>query len=315
MTYVGEYGDHLLYPYTPSLIAAGIFFVLFLLTTMYHVYQLLANQSWYLLLLAVGGFCKRFSTSASTRPEKCIVVVPLTFFIPVQMIGYVERAIAHSNPEVARIYSLQAIFILLAPAVFAGSIYMALEKLVLHLHAEEFSMLPLGWMTAIFMNTAMVAFLLQATGSGIMANGKTDDVMTIGRHIVMGGLCVQLVFFALFILSLVIFYQRYRTHAPARQAVEARRTNLLHITHTWVTTLIGLYSASALILVRSTFRLIQYAQGPYGSLLSDEAFLYIFDALLMFIAMLVMNVFHPSMVLSPQRRTDSFSLRTLGVLS
>ncbi|CAG8427687.1 unnamed protein product [Penicillium salamii] len=244
MTYIGEYGDHLLYPYTPSLITAGIFFVLFLLTNMYHLYQLLANQSWYLLFFVLGG----------------------------SMIGYVERAIAHSNPEVARIYSLQAIFILLAPALCAASIYMTLERLVSHLHAEESSMLPLSWMKAIFMNTAMVAFLLQAAGSGIMANGKTDDVMTIGRHIVMSGLCVQLAFFALFIPSLIIFYQRYRTHAPAQQAVGTGRINLLHITHTWVTTLFGLYIASVLILVRSIFRLIQYAQGPYGNLLSHEVF-------------------------------------------
>ena len=65
----------------------------------------------------------------------------------------------------------------------------------------------------------------------------------------------------------------------------------------WVTVLLGLYIVSVLILVRSIFRLIEYKYGFDGYLMTHEAFMYIFDALLMFIAMVVLNVYHPAVIL------------------
>lgn len=56
----------------------------------------------------------------------------------------------------------------------------------------------------------------------------------------------------------------------------------------------ALYIVSALILVRSVFRAVEFLQGFEGYLIGHEIFIYVFDALLMFIAMLVMNWTHPS---------------------
>jgi hypothetical protein len=49
-----------------------------------------------------------------------------------------------------------------------------------------------------------------------------------------------------------------------------------------------------LIMVRSVFRLAEYLQGNNGYLLHHEIFLYIFDAVLIFVAVLVFNICHPS---------------------
>lgn len=55
-----------------------------------------------------------------------------------------------------------------------------------------------------------------------------------------------------------------------------------------------LYGASFLIMVRSVFRVVEYLQGIDGTLLHHEAYLYVLDALLMFVVMIVFNVVHPS---------------------
>lgn len=55
-----------------------------------------------------------------------------------------------------------------------------------------------------------------------------------------------------------------------------------------------LYIASIFIMVRSIFRVVEYLQGFDGYLLHHEAYLYIFDALLMFLVMVLLNVVHPS---------------------
>lgn len=78
--------------------------------------------------------------------------------------------------------------------------------------------------------------------------------------------------------------------------------------------MLSLYLVSALILVRSLVRLIEFIQGFDGHILSHEVYLvsftrsvvgpkqlltarqYIFDALLMFAAVVVFNVIHPSEV-------------------
>lgn len=60
----------------------------------------------------------------------------------------------------------------------------------------------------------------------------------------------------------------------------------------------ALYVASGLIVVRSDFRAVEYLQGFDGYLLRHEAYLYIFDALLMFLVMMLFNVIHPSEVMA-----------------
>jgi hypothetical protein len=60
----------------------------------------------------------------------------------------------------------------------------------------------------------------------------------------------------------------------------------------------ALFIGSALIMVRSLFRIIEYLQGFSGYLLSHEVYLYIFDAVLMLAVMVLFNVLHPSEVVA-----------------
>lgn len=53
----GQY-EFQLYRYTPSLVGAVIFIVLFLLTTAYHLYQLIRSRSWYFTAFVLGGICE-----------------------------------------------------------------------------------------------------------------------------------------------------------------------------------------------------------------------------------------------------------------
>jgi hypothetical protein len=50
--------DFQLYRYAPSVAAAVIFIVLFVLTTVYHLYQLIKYRSWYFIAFVVGGICE-----------------------------------------------------------------------------------------------------------------------------------------------------------------------------------------------------------------------------------------------------------------
>ncbi|KAL0562782.1 envelope glycoprotein, partial [Marasmius crinis-equi] len=66
----------------------------------------------------------------------------------------------------------------------------------------------------------------------------------------------------------------------------------------WKKMLWALYAASLLIMIRSVFRLVEYTQGNDGYLLRNEVWLYIFDAVLMSIAIIIFNYYHPSKAIS-----------------
>ena len=66
----------------------------------------------------------------------------------------------------------------------------------------------------------------------------------------------------------------------------------------------GLYVVSFLILVRSIVRVVEYIQGYSGYIMSHEAFLYVFDAAVMFVAVVSMNWIHPGEVAKYVRELD-----------
>jgi hypothetical protein len=102
----------------------------------------------------------------------------------------------------------------------------------------------------------------------------------------MGGLGIQIIVFGFFVYVAAIFHRRMLRHPTDRVQNDPWLP--------WQKHLCVLYGTSAIILVRSVFRLIEYAQGNGGYLLRTEAWLYVFDAALMMLVMLWFAVVHPS---------------------
>lgn len=57
--------------------------------------------------------------------------------------------------------------ILLAPPLYAASIYMTLGRLILYLDVESLSPIPTKWLTAIFVTGDVIAFVMQAAGMSV----------------------------------------------------------------------------------------------------------------------------------------------------
>jgi hypothetical protein len=108
-----------------------------------------------------------------------------------------------------------------------------------------------------------------------------------GEDIIVGGLFVQVIFFGFFVLCAVVFQRRLGDNL-ARLGVTSSMP--------WKKHLWALYASSALILVRSVFRIVEYLQGYYGSLLQTEVYIYMFDAVLMWLVLVIFMIVHPSEV-------------------
>lgn len=110
-------------------------------------------------------------------------------------------------------------------------------------------------------------------------------MITIGKAVIIAGLFLQVVFFGLFVVAALLFNVRMRRAVSEKsQAVP------------WEKHMASLYAVSLLILVRSIVRVVEYLQGYDGYIIKHEVFLYVFDAALMWLAMLVTILIHPSEV-------------------
>ncbi|KAF2180156.1 RTA1-domain-containing protein [Zopfia rhizophila CBS 207.26] len=283
------------YRYHPSRTAAIIFVAAFALTTILHSYQVFRRKTWYFIPLVVGGI---FET-----------------------LGFLGRILSTNDLWALGPFIMQSLLLLVAPALFAASIYIILGRIILLADGEKYSLIRQKWLTKIFVTGDVISFLVQGGGGGIQAAGSLALLHT-GEKIIIVGLFIQLAFFGFFIVIAGLFHYRLVKANPTPSSksfdplltmpsTEVRRprpltasssaplspTNDLNIHDLpWKRHIYALYVASALIMIRSVFRVIEYLQGNNGYLLRHEVFLYVFDGLLMFGVMSLFNWIHPAQV-------------------
>ncbi|KAH7180274.1 hypothetical protein DER46DRAFT_631202 [Fusarium sp. MPI-SDFR-AT-0072] len=102
----------------------------------------------------------------------------------------------------------------------------------------------------------------------IIGCGSSEDLDEAkrGQTIIIGGLVLQILAFALFIVCTLTLQLRLRANPPV-QCVAGVITDYRRY-------FVALYCTSGLFLIRNLVRIIEYKQGGDGQLLSNEAFLY-----------------------------------------
>ncbi|KAJ4060505.1 hypothetical protein NW761_002551 [Fusarium oxysporum] len=259
-------GDFYLWSYVPSIPAAVIFIILFLVLSAAHTWKMIHNRLWFCIPFVIGGF--------------------------LEVIGFIGRAMANKETDKLGPYIIQSVFLLIPPSLFAASIYMTLGRIMRGLgpKGESCSIVRVKWLTTLFVVGDVFSFLVQSSGAGMMAAG---DDPTMGENIVIGGLVIQVLFFGLFVVAAVIFQLRYRKIGSHWRAVGSSNTASVF---DWERMLMMLYATSALILIRCFFRIVEYVMGADAYPLKNEWTLYIFDALLMAAVMVIFYIWYPSRV-------------------
>ncbi|KAH7259175.1 RTA1 like protein-domain-containing protein [Fusarium redolens] len=267
--------DFKLYRYDPSLPAAIVSVAVFAILSVLHTWRMIRVRAYYFTPFVIGGF---FET-----------------------IGYAGRVWSHFDKLSVGGFVLQAIPILVAPALFAASIYMILGRLIRTVGAAHLSLVPVKWVTRIFVTGDVIAFSLQAGGGGIQSAG-TLDLYNLGEKIIIAGLFVQIVVFGFFVVTSILFHTRL---------LKSPTTESLRGDVPWARYLYVLYATSFLILVRSIFRVVEYLQGNKGYLISHEVYLYVFDAILMALVMLIFMIWYVKH-LQKERKTADIEDRELS---
>jgi hypothetical protein len=222
-----------------------------------------------------------------------IIINPLV----VEALGYVGRAMsAGQTPNwTTGPFILQTLTLLLGPTLMAASIYMTLGRLIRFLHAEQYSPIRSTWLTKIFVSGDVLSFLVQGGGGGILAQAKTASNLSLGENVILAGLLIQILFFGVFMVVTIVVHRRIAGFATRRP-----------------TFFYALYAVSALVMVRSIFRVAEYAGGSTGTLQSSEVYIYIFDATLMLGVAILFGVYHPSKVMDTRGIEGAKSVPVYG---
>lgn len=84
----------------------------------------------------------------------------------VQAVGYIIRTVSiQQKPNYELVpFILTTVLILLAPAVYAASIYMILGRLVELVEGEAYSLIRRKWLTKVFVLGDVLSFVVQGMG-------------------------------------------------------------------------------------------------------------------------------------------------------
>jgi len=174
---------------------------------------------------------------------------------------------------------------------------MCLGRIIRLVGGDHLSIIKPQILTKVFVTGDYLSILIQGNAAGL----TKPNLHTISTALVLFGLAIQLISFILFGLCAIIFHLRIRRNpTPRSSQVEPK----------WVQTLYMLYAISVLILIRSVFRIFEYAFGNDGYPLKHEWTLYCFDSVLMFFVTTIFLFRYPSNLIPKLSDSDAIQLES-----
>lgn len=183
-----------------------------------------------------------------------------------ETVGYLTRIFSAHHVFDKGLFICQFALVVLAPVLIAAGDYIMFGRLLMGvlpsrgLRATSLTV-PARSVLWTFLTGDIISFILQGIGAGIMSsasNGSNLKKLRLGQNVMIGGLCVQLLFFGFFTLAAIRFDLKTRKMGFGNGAQRPKWRYLL-----W-----ALYASCFLILVRSGYRVAEFSQGWTGFLVS-----------------------------------------------
>ncbi|TFK45804.1 RTA1-domain-containing protein [Heliocybe sulcata] len=216
------------------------------------------------------------------------------------VIGYTVRfveVISDSFKDSIGMYSFQTFFILCSPAAFLAFNYTLYGRVVVQCIGSQYSIIRPERIAKIFVISDVTTFFLQAIGGGLSATSNAN-MTKLGTKLAIVGLVAQGVSYAFFLFVVMTTHRRYISSHSAHARYHEVWWNVM-----WL-----LYFSSVPIMIRSIYRIAEFAQGSSGYLVTHEIFFYGLDGLPLLIAVLCYAVRWPGQYITETSETYKMNL-------
>ncbi|KAI2639668.1 RTA1-domain-containing protein [Hypomontagnella submonticulosa] len=260
---------------------------------------------------ALFGIALIWSTIMTIRKRSWVWTAQLLAIL-MEVVGYADRIISANNTSNLNLYAVQFCVIILAPVLMAGAIYVVFGRIVFHVvpaqeRTTRLLWIPPRWITPIFVAFDILSLIVQLIGAVAVSSTKATDEnaankLKIGKDVALIGLALQIVAFGLFTIVAARFHftsQRFETKLQSRLEDADRGRSVFvkgssrKINPQWRRLLYAINVSCVLILIRSVFRVVEFAEGPTGTVMRQEWFMYVLDTLPIFLVVCSFCLFFP----------------------
>ncbi|KAF7374495.1 hypothetical protein MSAN_00334100 [Mycena sanguinolenta] len=262
-----------------------------------------------LILFGISGLIHWIYFFTATPRRAFIVTLPLG--MTAMATGFILRVLYANPPFTLGKYVATDLFILLSPCLFLATDYMLLSHLARSFDEEVSNRCLIirdSRITKIFVWSDVITFLLQSGGGGLEAT-KNASTANLGNKIALIGLVLQAVSFGLFTIVLIVFAQRVSKHYPELWRPKNPRPFKVFSQKTiddWRIVVYLMYITCIGILIRSIFRVAEFAGGFNGTISTHEGYFYVFDSLPLWISMTLYCIVWPTRAMP--RRSERLEL-------
>ncbi|KAI0364848.1 RTA1 like protein [Pilatotrama ljubarskyi] len=282
------------YGYLPTGWVNDLFLSLFVISTVLHFGQAIRTRTWWLLptvVLAGSG----------------------------EIIGWVGRTMSHYEPLDHNAYLIQTVTLIVSPTPLIGALFITFGRMSARL-GQQYSRVSPGLYSRIFFTARLpdneqdfVALLIQSVGGGLAATADTVD----GSNIMLGGIVFQLVSLSVFcVLMGEYLFRRMQDKPPRPSVVNVSPTDNVTLGSPEASPIpkplmylaIALCVESACLYIRAIYRTVELADGWDGQVIQTQYLFVIFDGVMVFTTMALINVFHPGRLLKSEIMSGAIPL-------
>ncbi|KAF4468428.1 RTA1 like family [Fusarium albosuccineum] len=253
-----------------------------------------------------------------------------------EVLGYAGRILSWQNPWSENGFLVQICCLTIGPAFMAAGIYLCLRRIVSAFGPEN-SRLPPEYYTRIvslpiqinsvkqltqcpvqFIPCDVISLILQALGGALasVSSHQHEDPKT-GSNIMIAGLAFQVATILGFILCSLDFALRtMRRQRALGDAALDQRPQVVKVRNSrrFKAFLGALSLASFCILWRSAFRVAELSEGWDGPVMGDQYMFVGFEGILIIVAVVALNIFHPALCMKELLELDDGALKGLWCL-
>jgi hypothetical protein len=179
--------------------------------------------------------------------------------------------------------------IILAPVGLAFTDYLLVGRLI-RKAGHQYSLVNAKVVEIGFVLSDFLSICIQSAGAGLVSRGTLGGNLNeanLGSQVLIGGLVINLISFCFFAVVTLHFHWSI-----------SRRSDTFTGRETWVKMFYALYLSMTLLIIRSVYRIIEFAMGFRGYVATHEVYFYIFECLLIILAFGLFIPLHPGIWMS-----------------